>query len=259
LVLTVACQSRLFRIGPHAAEQASFLLARSARGAEALDPRFVYILRGQGKLFIWSDPSCAARPAALAAAATFLAQMRLVGAAPASEPLAVTAHSEPAEFWAALMSDPTLAAEGGDRLAIRELAELHADAELLVTGGVPAVPQTPRLSLAEGAKAGDASPDGGGSGSHAVLYAFPSMEHITMFDPDDLDEEAAFALVSATGRVFVWVGEVAEEAAMDEDALCGEVVAALRAVEGVTVAADPAATVQHQGQESDDFWDVFLA
>lgn len=106
---------------------------------------------------------------------------------------------------------------------------------------------------------------------HALLYLWPGLEKIDMFDADDLDTTAVFVLLSAAShaegnrqgvRIFVWVGRQFTEnqgqnkdSSSEGDAVWHQV--GRHFLQQMLLPCDIPIRVVKQGQESEDFWELF--
>jgi len=86
------------------------------------------------------------------------------------------------------------------------------------------------------------------------LHCIISWEEVENFDSDDLWPEKAFVLINSSGKASVWVGSEFDEAGDDVEAYAKKAAEECSKVSGVVYKEVEAVA---DGDESDEFWDMF--
>lgn len=265
------------------------LLAKSAKGIEALDPRFAYLLRLGDRVLIWAhSQQCIELSRALAAAEVLARQLATVGVCSKAAPERVEAGQESAEFVTAVFGDEVTVAP------VQTLVEHDMDAELLAgalrhgaagSGGAAlpegsSAPGTPGVSSGaatarDTTEAPSLRRSGGGDESvdsqeseptkdtsssafSPFLLTYPDLEELNMFDTGDLEDDGLFVLVDSQGNVRLWVGQDAELEGRDAEEIAEEATQRVLQLYSGRVASHPDVRVELQGDETEEFFDQFI-
>ena len=245
----------MFRIAPQSADPQSLLLARAATPPfDTFDPRFIYVLRTANACYVWKhDMVVLSSQRVLAAAAEVIQHLQLIHVAP-EQIVHVNAGEEPADFWVALRGT-----NAEVPVRVIPLEDYDADAAFFEQ----TVMEDSSEPVSPSAAVNDDMMDTSRSESDQrhSMFQWPQLEDMGLFDSDDLTDNGVFVLIDGSKTIIrVWIGsdfELPEEYDTTQS-FAEHVVQEFKTIHPDVDLSQAQLFVEEQGDESDEFFDLFV-